>query len=100
MGALEGWITWATWVALEDETWEAGWQVSDSLLMNRDESQFFHVLNIDMHLCCCNGKSELTLYFLHSDMYRSGMSGMDRDFGHSDMTMNRGFGDSFGGMGT
>lgn len=24
---------------------------------------------------------------------------MDRDFGHSDMPMNRGFGDSFGGMG-
>ncbi|XP_032394262.1 myelin expression factor 2 isoform X2 [Etheostoma spectabile] len=33
------------------------------------------------------------------DMYRSGMAGMDRDFGHSDMPMNRGFGDSFGGMG-
>ncbi|KAL7405703.1 hypothetical protein ABVT39_005924 [Epinephelus coioides] len=33
------------------------------------------------------------------DMYRSGMGGMDRDFGHSDMPMNRGFGDSFGGMG-
>ncbi|XP_036951244.1 myelin expression factor 2 isoform X2 [Acanthopagrus latus] len=33
------------------------------------------------------------------DMYRSGMGGMDRDFGHSDMSMNRGFGDSFGGMG-
>ncbi|XP_039651280.1 myelin expression factor 2 isoform X2 [Perca fluviatilis] len=33
------------------------------------------------------------------DMYRSGMPGMDRDFGHSDMPMNRGFGDSFGGMG-
>uniref|UniRef100_UPI0037E75381 myelin expression factor 2 n=1 Tax=Semicossyphus pulcher TaxID=241346 RepID=UPI0037E75381 len=33
------------------------------------------------------------------DMYRSGMGGMDRDFGHSDMQMNRGFGDSFGGMG-
>uniref|UniRef100_A0A671XXY5 Myelin expression factor 2 n=1 Tax=Sparus aurata TaxID=8175 RepID=A0A671XXY5_SPAAU len=32
-------------------------------------------------------------------MYRSGMGGMDRDFGHSDMSMNRGFGDSFGGMG-
>lgn len=32
-------------------------------------------------------------------MYRSGMGGMDRDFGHSDMPMNRGFGDSFGGMG-
>ncbi|XP_056134473.1 myelin expression factor 2 [Lampris incognitus] len=30
------------------------------------------------------------------DMYRSGM---DRDFGRGDMTMNRGFGDSFGGMG-
>uniref|UniRef100_A0A672Z213 Myelin expression factor 2 n=1 Tax=Sphaeramia orbicularis TaxID=375764 RepID=A0A672Z213_9TELE len=33
------------------------------------------------------------------DMYRSGMGGMDRDFGHSDMSVNRGFGDSFGGMG-
>lgn len=32
-------------------------------------------------------------------MYRSGMGGMDRDFGHSDMPVNRGFGDSFGGMG-
>uniref|UniRef100_A0A3B3ZBA7 RRM domain-containing protein n=1 Tax=Periophthalmus magnuspinnatus TaxID=409849 RepID=A0A3B3ZBA7_9GOBI len=34
-----------------------------------------------------------------ADMYRSGMGGMDRDFGRSDMAMNRGFGDSFGGMG-
>ncbi|KAM7014827.1 myelin expression factor 2 isoform 1-T1 [Tautogolabrus adspersus] len=34
------------------------------------------------------------------DMFRSGMGGMDRDFGHSDMSMNRGFGDSFGGMGS
>uniref|UniRef100_A0A665SUY2 Myelin expression factor 2 n=1 Tax=Echeneis naucrates TaxID=173247 RepID=A0A665SUY2_ECHNA len=34
------------------------------------------------------------------DMYRSGMGGMDRDFGHSDMPVTRGFGDSFGGMGT
>ncbi|XP_041838450.1 myelin expression factor 2 isoform X2 [Melanotaenia boesemani] len=33
------------------------------------------------------------------EMYRSGMTGMDRDFGHSDMQMSRGFGDSFGGMG-
>uniref|UniRef100_A0A3Q2ZXN7 Myelin expression factor 2 n=1 Tax=Kryptolebias marmoratus TaxID=37003 RepID=A0A3Q2ZXN7_KRYMA len=33
------------------------------------------------------------------DMYRSGMGGMDRDFGHGDMSMSRGFGDSFGGMG-
>lgn len=24
------------------------------------------------------------------------MGGMDRDFGHNDMPMNRGFGDSFG----
>uniref|UniRef100_A0A674ACG7 Myelin expression factor 2 n=1 Tax=Salmo trutta TaxID=8032 RepID=A0A674ACG7_SALTR len=33
--------------------------------------------------------------------YRSGGmgGGMDRDFGHSDMSMSRGFGDSFGGMG-
>uniref|UniRef100_A0A672H5I4 Heterogeneous nuclear ribonucleoprotein M n=1 Tax=Salarias fasciatus TaxID=181472 RepID=A0A672H5I4_SALFA len=33
------------------------------------------------------------------DMFRSGMGGMDRDFGHSDLGMNRGFGDSFRGMG-
>ncbi|XP_026175843.1 myelin expression factor 2 isoform X2 [Mastacembelus armatus] len=33
------------------------------------------------------------------DMYRSAVSGMDRDFGHGDMSMNRGFGDSFGGAG-
>ncbi|XP_074522672.1 myelin expression factor 2 [Halichoeres trimaculatus] len=33
------------------------------------------------------------------DMYRSAMGGIDRDFGHSDMSMSRGFGDSFGGMG-
>ncbi|KAJ8393121.1 hypothetical protein AAFF_G00068040 [Aldrovandia affinis] len=33
------------------------------------------------------------------DMYRSGMGGLDRDFGRNDMSMNRGFGDSFGGMG-
>ncbi|XP_077419581.1 myelin expression factor 2 [Vanacampus margaritifer] len=34
-----------------------------------------------------------------SDVFRSRMGGMDRDFGNSDMLMNRGFGDSFGGMG-
>ncbi|XP_062327340.1 myelin expression factor 2 [Osmerus eperlanus] len=33
------------------------------------------------------------------DMFRSGIGGMDRDFGRSDMSMSRGFGDSFGGMG-
>ncbi|KAK2894368.1 hypothetical protein Q8A67_011597 [Cirrhinus molitorella] len=33
------------------------------------------------------------------DMYRSGMTGMDRDFSRSDMGMNRPFGDSFGGLG-
>ncbi|GAA6073029.1 myelin expression factor 2 isoform X3, partial [Tachysurus ichikawai] len=33
------------------------------------------------------------------DMYRSGMGMMDRDFGRSDMAMNRPFGDSFGGLG-
>lgn len=32
-------------------------------------------------------------------MYRSGMGMMDRDFGRSDMAMNRPFGDSFGGLG-
>uniref|UniRef100_M4AQK8 Myelin expression factor 2 n=1 Tax=Xiphophorus maculatus TaxID=8083 RepID=M4AQK8_XIPMA len=31
------------------------------------------------------------------DLYRSGMGGLDRDF---DMPMSRGFGDSFGGMGS
>lgn len=39
--------------------------------------------------------SEVT-FVLSSDMYRSGMGGMDRDFAHNDMPMNRGFGDSFG----
>lgn len=39
--------------------------------------------------------SEVT-FLLSSDMYRSGMGGMDRDFTHNDMPMNRGFGDSFG----
>ncbi|XP_027035386.1 myelin expression factor 2 isoform X3 [Tachysurus fulvidraco] len=33
------------------------------------------------------------------DMYRSGMGMMDRDYGRSDMAMNRPFGDSFGGLG-
>ncbi|XP_067246786.1 myelin expression factor 2 [Chanodichthys erythropterus] len=33
------------------------------------------------------------------DMYRSGMAGMDRDFGRSDLGMSRPFGDSFGGGG-
>uniref|UniRef100_A0A673GMF0 RRM domain-containing protein n=1 Tax=Sinocyclocheilus rhinocerous TaxID=307959 RepID=A0A673GMF0_9TELE len=33
------------------------------------------------------------------DVYRSGMGGMDRDFGRRDMGMNRPFGDSFGGGG-
>uniref|UniRef100_A0A8C8SMN9 Myelin expression factor 2 n=1 Tax=Pelusios castaneus TaxID=367368 RepID=A0A8C8SMN9_9SAUR len=34
------------------------------------------------------------------EMFRGGMGGsMDRDFGRSDMAMNRGFGDSFGRMG-
>uniref|UniRef100_A0A671P388 Myelin expression factor 2-like n=1 Tax=Sinocyclocheilus anshuiensis TaxID=1608454 RepID=A0A671P388_9TELE len=33
------------------------------------------------------------------DVYRSGMGGMDRDFGRRDMGMNRPFGDSFGGEG-
>lgn len=38
---------------------------------------------------------------MYEDMYRSGMGGMDRDFGQGDLPMNRGFGsDSFGGMGT
>ncbi|XP_018620473.1 myelin expression factor 2-like isoform X2 [Scleropages formosus] len=33
------------------------------------------------------------------DMYPSGMGSMNRDFGRNDMPMNRGYGDSFGGMG-
>uniref|UniRef100_A0A8C1IS88 Myelin expression factor 2 n=1 Tax=Cyprinus carpio TaxID=7962 RepID=A0A8C1IS88_CYPCA len=33
------------------------------------------------------------------DVYRSGMAGMDRDFGRGDMGMSRPFGDSFGGGG-
>ncbi|KAG9337031.1 hypothetical protein JZ751_029890 [Albula glossodonta] len=33
------------------------------------------------------------------DMYRSVMGGLDRDFGRNDMSMSRGFGDSYGGMG-
>lgn len=42
----------------------------------------------------------LHLSLMHEDMYRSGMGGMDRDFGQGDLPMNRGFGsDSFGGMG-
>lgn len=33
-------------------------------------------------------------------MFRGGMGGnIDRDFGRTDMAMNRGFGDSFGRMG-
>ncbi|XP_077568721.1 myelin expression factor 2 [Stigmatopora nigra] len=34
-----------------------------------------------------------------NDMYRSRIGGMDRDFRSGDMLMNRGFGDSFGGLG-
>uniref|UniRef100_A0A1A7YYN0 Myelin expression factor 2 n=1 Tax=Iconisemion striatum TaxID=60296 RepID=A0A1A7YYN0_9TELE len=41
---------------------------------------------------------DLTQVGRMGEMFRSGMGGMDRDFGHSDMSMNR-FGDSFGGMG-
>lgn len=34
------------------------------------------------------------------EMFRGGMGGrMERDFGSSDMALNRGFGDSFGRMG-
>ncbi|MBN3296329.1 MYEF2 factor, partial [Amia calva] len=33
------------------------------------------------------------------EMYRSGMGSMDRDFGRNDMPMNRGYADSYGGMG-
>lgn len=79
-GALAAWITWATWEALEEETWEDGCQVRSEV------SSCSH---------CCSGWSEVT-FLLSSDMYRSGMGGMDRDFGHNDMPMNRGFGDSFG----
>lgn len=35
-----------------------------------------------------------------AEMFRGGMGGnMDRDFGRSEMALNRGFGDSFGRMG-
>lgn len=44
--------------------------------------------SVDSHVCVCV-----------LDMYRSGMGMMDRDFGRSDMGMNRPFGDSFGGLG-
>lgn len=38
--------------------------------------------------------------FFSTEMFRGGMGGnMDRDFGRSDMALNRGFGDSFGRMG-
>nr|AAI08002.1 Myelin expression factor 2 [Danio rerio] len=33
------------------------------------------------------------------DMYRSGMGGMDRDFGRNDLGMSRSFGDSFSSLG-
>uniref|UniRef100_A0AAY4E7V1 RRM domain-containing protein n=1 Tax=Denticeps clupeoides TaxID=299321 RepID=A0AAY4E7V1_9TELE len=33
------------------------------------------------------------------DLYRSGMGGMERDFGRNDMSMSRPFGDCFGGLG-
>ncbi|XP_035484478.1 myelin expression factor 2 isoform X1 [Scophthalmus maximus] len=45
------------------------------------------------------GGRDMTPVGRMGDMYRSGLGGMDRDFGHSDMPVNRGFGDSFGGMG-
>lgn len=35
-----------------------------------------------------------------TEMFRGGMGGnIDREFGRSDMALNRGFGDSFGRMG-
>uniref|UniRef100_A0A8C1IS95 Myelin expression factor 2 n=1 Tax=Cyprinus carpio TaxID=7962 RepID=A0A8C1IS95_CYPCA len=40
----------------------------------------------------------LFMHILHY-VYRSGMAGMDRDFGRGDMGMSRPFGDSFGGGG-
>nr|XP_023669936.1 myelin expression factor 2-like isoform X1 [Paramormyrops kingsleyae] len=33
------------------------------------------------------------------DMYRSGIGGVDRDLGRNELPMNRGFGETFGGMG-
>ncbi|KAK3570001.1 hypothetical protein QTP86_008429 [Hemibagrus guttatus] len=45
------------------------------------------------------GGRDLTPMGRMGDMYRSGMGMMDRDFGRSDMGMNRPFGDSFGGLG-
>uniref|UniRef100_A0A8C8VP62 Myelin expression factor 2 n=1 Tax=Pelusios castaneus TaxID=367368 RepID=A0A8C8VP62_9SAUR len=42
----------------------------------------------------------LLIGMFSAEMFRGGMGGsMDRDFGRSDMAMNRGFGDSFGRMG-
>ncbi|KAF5884522.1 myelin expression factor 2, partial [Clarias magur] len=45
------------------------------------------------------GGRDMTPMSRMGDMYRSGMGMMDRDFGRSDMGMNRSFGDSFGGLG-
>ncbi|MCJ8750497.1 hypothetical protein PDJAM_G00269250, partial [Pangasius djambal] len=44
------------------------------------------------------GGRDMTPMGRMGDMYRSGMGMMDRDFGRSDMGMNRPFGDSFGGL--
>ncbi|XP_058244346.1 myelin expression factor 2 [Hemibagrus wyckioides] len=45
------------------------------------------------------GGRDMTPMGRMGDMYRSGMGMMDRDFGRSDVGMNRPFGDSFGGLG-
>uniref|UniRef100_A0A3B4FXD0 Myelin expression factor 2 n=1 Tax=Pundamilia nyererei TaxID=303518 RepID=A0A3B4FXD0_9CICH len=59
----------------------------------------FEILGLNYIQCkVCRIYAELQ-QFVFTNMYRSGMGGMDRDFGHGDMPMNRGFGDSFGGMG-
>uniref|UniRef100_A0A8C6M7U7 Myelin expression factor 2 n=1 Tax=Nothobranchius furzeri TaxID=105023 RepID=A0A8C6M7U7_NOTFU len=44
------------------------------------------------------GGRDMTSVGRMGEMFRSGMGGMDRDFGHNDMSLNR-FADSFGGMG-
>lgn len=100
--ASGAWTPWATWAALEGETWHqlAGWEVRDRIHSSWVEvcSGMLFCKWGDEPLCCHYLKSKVT-FFSCWDMYRSGMGGMDRDFGHSDMSMNRGFGDSFGGMG-
>lgn len=44
------------------------------------------------HVCVC-------ACVILADMYRSGIGGVDRDPGRNELPMNRGFGETFGGMG-